>query len=100
MTASSYKTVRNDMKTLVRDAQQLFREASTATGERADELRTKGQDLLDSAAHRAQELQAVALETGKELASTTDDFVKENPWKAVAISAGVGVLLGMLISRK
>lgn len=100
MTASSYKTVRNDMKTLVRDAQQLFREASVATGERADELRAKGQDLLDSAALRAQELQTAALETGKELASTTDDFVKENPWKAVAISAGVGVLLGMLISRK
>ncbi|QAU32829.1 DUF883 family protein [Janthinobacterium sp. 17J80-10] len=100
MTASSYKTVRNDMKTLVRDAQQLFREASVATGERADELRAKGQDLLDNAAQRAQELQAAALETGKELASTTDDFVKENPWKAVAISAGVGVLLGMLISRK
>lgn len=100
MTASSYKTVRNDMKTLVRDAQQLFREASVATGERADELRAKGQDLLDNAAHRAQELQAAAVETGKELASTTDDFVKENPWKAVAISAGVGVLLGMLIARK
>ncbi|WP_199688171.1 DUF883 family protein [Noviherbaspirillum sedimenti] len=100
MTASSYKTVRNDMKTLVRDAQQLFREASVATGERADELRSKGQELLDSAAQRAQELQTVAVETGKELASTTDDFVKENPWKAVAISAGVGVLLGMLIGRK
>jgi len=100
MTTSSYKTVRNDMKTLVRDAQQLFREASAATGERADDLRTRGQELLDSAAHRAQELQAAALETGKELASSTDDFVKENPWKAVAISAGIGVLVGMLIARK
>jgi ElaB/YqjD/DUF883 family membrane-anchored ribosome-binding protein len=100
MTASSYKTVRNDMKSLVRDAQQLFREAGVATGERADELRAKGQDLLDSAAQRAQELQTAAMETGKELASNTDSFVKENPWKAVAISAGVGVLLGMLIGRK
>lgn len=100
MTASSYKTVRNDMKALVRDAQQLFREASAATGERADELRSKGQELLDSAAHRAQELQTAAVETGKELASSTDDFVKENPWKAVAISAGIGVLVGMLIARK
>lgn len=100
MTASSYKTVRNDMKSLVRDAQQLFREASVATGERADELRAKGQDLLDSAAQRAQDLQAAAVETSKELANNTDSFVKENPWKAVAISAGVGVLVGMLIGRR
>ncbi|HCY62823.1 MAG TPA: DUF883 domain-containing protein [Oxalobacteraceae bacterium] len=100
MTASSYKTVRNDMKSLVRDAQQLFREASVATGERADELRAKGQELLDSAAHRAQDLQVAAVETSKELANNTDSFVKENPWKAVAISAGVGVLVGMLIGRR
>lgn len=100
MTVTTHKTVRNDMKTLVRDAQQLFREASLATGERAEELRAKGQDLLDGAALRAQELQAAAMETGKELAAGTDSYVRQNPWKAVAISAGVGLLVGMLISRK
>ncbi len=100
MTTSSYKTVRNDMKTLVRDAQQLFREATSASGDRADELRSKGLGMLDNALGSAQEMQALALETGKELAENADDFVKENPWKAVAISAGVGLLVGMLIARK
>lgn len=100
MTTSSFKTVRSDMKTLVRDAQELFREATSASGDRADELRSKGLDMLETAVARAQELQAAAIETGKEIAETTDDFVRENPWKAVAISAGVGVLLGMLIARK
>ena len=100
MTTSSFKTVRNDMKTLVRDAQELFREATAATGEKADELRTKGLDMLEAALARAQEVQAAAIETGKEIAESTDDFVRENPWKAVAISAGVGLLVGMLIARK
>src|SRR4051794_25574789 len=100
MTASSFKTVRNDFRTLVRDAQQLFREATTNTGDRAEELRGKGLDILDTALSRAQELQTAALETGKEIAETTDDFVHENPWKAVAISAGVGLLVGMLIARR
>ncbi|MBI1892136.1 MAG: DUF883 domain-containing protein [Burkholderiales bacterium] len=100
MTTSSFKTVRNDMKTLVRDAQELFREATAATGEKADELRSKGLDMLETALARAQEMQTAAIETGKEIAETTDDFVKENPWKAVAISAGVGLLVGMLIARK
>lgn len=100
MTASSYKTVRNDMKTLMRDAQELFREATTTTGDRAEELRSKGLDMLDSAVVRAQEMQAAALESGKEFADDADDFVRENPWKAVAISAGVGMLIGMLFARK
>lgn len=100
MNNSSYKTVRNDMKTLMRDAQQLFQEATSATGDRAEELRSKGLDVLDHALLRAQEMQAVALESGKELADNADDFVKQNPWQAVAISAGVGILVGMLIARK
>jgi ElaB/YqjD/DUF883 family membrane-anchored ribosome-binding protein len=88
------------MKTLVRDAQELFREATAVTGEKADELRSKGLDMLETALSRAQEMQTAAIETGKEIAESTDDFVRENPWKAVAISAGVGLLVGMLIARK
>ncbi|HEV7855796.1 MAG TPA: DUF883 family protein [Herminiimonas sp.] len=100
MKANTLKTTRTDMKTLVKDAQELFREATTVTGEKADELRSRGLQILDSALVKAQEVQTAALETGKELAGKTDDYVHENPWRAVAISAGVGVILGMLISRK
>jgi ElaB/YqjD/DUF883 family membrane-anchored ribosome-binding protein len=77
MLASNVKTVRNDMKTLLRDAQDLFHEATSATGEKADELRQKGISLLEAATVKAQELQSAAVETGKEIAETADDFVKE-----------------------
>jgi ElaB/YqjD/DUF883 family membrane-anchored ribosome-binding protein len=100
MLTSNVKTVRNDLRTLIREAQELFREATSVTGDRADELRAKGVDLLDSAVSKAQEMQTAAIETGKEVVETADDFVQGNPWKAVAISAGVGVLLGMLIARR
>lgn len=100
MKVNTLKTARTDMKTLVKDAQDLFREATTATGEKAEELRARGLQMLDSALVKAQEVQTAALETGKELAEKTDDYVHENPWRAVAISAGVGLVLGMLISRR
>lgn len=100
MLSSNLKTVRTDMKTLVKDAQDLFREATSATGEKAELLRTQGLDLLDTALVKAQEVQTAAIQTGKEVAESTDTYVQENPWKAVAISAGVGVLIGMLIARK
>jgi|SRR6185312_12416995 len=100
MQATSIKTTRNDMRNLVRDAQDLFREATSATGERTDELISMGLSLLDAALVKAQDMQATVVETGKEVARSTDDFVQENPWKALAISVGAGLLFGMLIARK
>ncbi len=100
MQATRIKTTRIDMKNLVRDAQELFREATSSTGERADELIAKGLTLLDVAVAKAQEVQSAAIESGKEAVKSADEFVQENPWKAVALSAGVGLVIGLLISRK
>lgn len=100
MLENNLKTVRTDVRTLIRDAQELFREATASNGMKADELRTRGIELLDTALAKAQDVQAAALETGKEMADTADSFVQENPWRAVAISAGIGLLVGMLVSRR
>lgn len=100
MLSNNIKTVRNDMKTLVKDAQDLLREASLATGEKAEELRNRGLEMLDAAMGKAQQVQTLALEKGKEAVQTTDEFVHDHPWKAVGIAAGVGLLVGMLIARR
>ncbi|WP_194715074.1 DUF883 family protein [Noviherbaspirillum soli] len=100
MLENNLKTVRTDLRSLLRDAQDLFREATSSTGMKADDLRERGLELLDTALVKAQDLQSVALDTSKEVVDTADSFVKDNPWRAVAISAGVGVLLGMMIGRR
>jgi len=99
MTSSSYKTVRNDMKTLVKEAQELFREAAATTGDKAEDLRSKGLGLLEAAVDAAQNAQALAIEKGKEVAKRTDDYVHDNPWRSIAISAGIGLLVGLVIGR-
>lgn len=100
MLESNLKTARTDMKSLIRDAQELFREATTSTGVKAEELRDRGLSLLDAAMDKVQDMQATVVETGREVAGSADDYVRENPWKAVAVSAGVGLLVGLLIARK
>ena len=100
MLENNLKTVRMDLRSLLRDAQDLFREATSSTGIKADDLRERGLELLDTALVKAQDLQSVALDTSKEVVDTADSYVKDNPWRAVAISAGVGVLLGMMIGRR
>jgi len=100
MRKSSFRTTRGDIGTLVKDAQDLFHEAALSTGEKAEALRDKGLELLDAAVVTAQNVHTVAIETSKEFASTTDEYVHENPWAAVAVSATIGLLLGLIISRK
>lgn len=89
-----------DMKALVRDAQALLSAAAALTGEKAEELRGRGMDMLDRALGKAGSYQDQAIEKGKELAHTADVYVKDNPWRTVVAAAGVGLLVGMLISRQ
>ena len=36
----------------------------------------------------------------KAAARATDDWVHENPWGSIGIAAGVGFLVGLLVSRR
>jgi ElaB/YqjD/DUF883 family membrane-anchored ribosome-binding protein len=89
-----------DMKNLVRDAQSLLSAAASLTGNKADELRERGMELLDQALGKASKYQDQAVVKSKELARATDVYVKDNPWRTVAVAAGVGLLLGVILGRK
>ena len=54
--------------------------AASLTGEKAEEMRTRGLKLLDSALGKAGEYKAEAVVKGKQYAEATDVYVKENPW--------------------
>jgi len=93
-------TVNTDVKTLVKDAQALLTAAAALTGEKAEEVRAKGMQLLDVALGKASTVQGQALVKGKELAQTADVYVKDNPWRTVTVAAGVGLLVGVILGRK
>jgi hypothetical protein len=40
------------------------------------------------------------VEKARELVSTADDYVRNNPWQAVSLMAIVGVTLGYLVARR
>jgi ElaB/YqjD/DUF883 family membrane-anchored ribosome-binding protein len=89
-----------DMQTLVKDAQSLLTAAASLTGVKADELRERGMRLLDAALGKGSEYKDQAVVKSKELARTADVYVKDNPWRTVAVAAGVGLLAGVLLGRK
>ena len=75
-----------DVKALVKDAQSLLSAAASLTGNKADELRERGMELLDQALGKAGKYQDQALVKSKELARATDVYVKDNPWRTVAVA--------------
>jgi ElaB/YqjD/DUF883 family membrane-anchored ribosome-binding protein len=89
-----------DATALVKDAQSLLTAAAALTGTKADELRERGMRLLDAALGTAGKYQDQAVVKGKELAQTADVYVKDNPWRTVAVAAGVGLVVGVLLGRK
>ena len=89
----------SDMKALVRDAQSMLSAATGLTGEKAEELRNRGMELLDRALGKANRYQDQAMERGRELAHDADVYVRDNPYRTLAIAAGIGIALGVLLSR-
>ena len=93
-------TASTDVKTLVKDAQTLLTAAAALTGEKAEELRGRGMQMLDVAMGKASQAQGQAMVKGKELAQTADVYVKDNPWRTIAAAASVGLLVGVILGRK
>lgn len=93
-------TITDDVKKISKDASDVVQNVKADALEKSDELSKKCMAFLDSAIAAAKEMPTVAAARTKEVAASTDDYVHQNPWRAVTISAGVGVLLGFLFSRR
>jgi len=89
-----------DLKVVVADAEELLRATASQAGEKVAAARERIQASLASAKVKLSDAERALLEKTKEAAKATDEYVRENPWQAVGIAAGVGLLLGILISRR
>jgi ElaB/YqjD/DUF883 family membrane-anchored ribosome-binding protein len=85
---------------VISEAESLLNKATHETGEKARDLRSQAEARLLSAKLKLQELQGVAVDRAKDAARVTDDYVHDNPWQAIGIAAAVGMIAGLLISRR
>lgn len=89
-----------DLRVVIADAEELLRATASQAGEKVAAARVKIQESLDVAKGKLSRVSEVGVDKAKEAARATDDFVHEHPWKAVGVGAALGVILGMLISRR
>jgi ElaB/YqjD/DUF883 family membrane-anchored ribosome-binding protein len=89
-----------DFKTVVKDAEALLRATANQGGDELAAVRSKAEESLRVVKARITEEQVALLVKTKEAARATDAYVHDNPWKAVGVAAGFGLLIGLLGGRR
>ena len=100
MTNNSKQKIVADMKIVVSDAEEILRATAGVAGEKMVDLREHIAERLHDAKMRLADAEAALVDKTKAAARATDDFVNDNPWQAVGIAAGIGLLLGIIIGRR
>ncbi|MBC7780250.1 MAG: DUF883 domain-containing protein [Proteobacteria bacterium] len=88
------------LRTVVSDAEAMVRATAGQAGEKLGEVRARAEDSLRSARIALRDAEAAMVDRTKQAARLTDDFVHDRPWTAVGIGAAVGMIVGLLISRR
>ena len=81
MNARTTEDLMAELRAVAREAEALLQATADQTGAKVEELRERAKDALEAA-------------------RGIDEQVRKNPWAAVAIAAGVGLVIGLLLSRK
>jgi len=82
-----------DLRTLVDDAEALLRATSNAG---SAEVQERAQETLQDLRLRL----AAIEERVREGARDVDAFVRDNPWRAMAVVGGAALLIGLLMGRR
>jgi ElaB/YqjD/DUF883 family membrane-anchored ribosome-binding protein len=89
-----------DFKAVIQDTEELIKATASQTGDKVTAVRARAQENLREARRKLDEMGGDVFAQGKAAAKATDDLVHEKPWQSVAFATAVGVMLGMLISRR
>jgi ElaB/YqjD/DUF883 family membrane-anchored ribosome-binding protein len=90
------QVISNDLGTLAEDARALMAATADVTGEKVAEARRR----LAAGLENGKELYGRVRDKAVESAKAADEAVRENPYQAIGIALGVGVLVGYLVARQ
>ena len=85
-----------DLKRIVRDSEALLHDSGEALGDKARETRVRLTETLESAKALCEQLEEKAIQGAK----AADQVIREHPYQSIGIAAAVGLLIGVLVTRK
>jgi len=98
--AARHQETMDQLNRTVAQAEDLLRALGNESGEAIDAMRTRVSSTLRDAKERLSSGAGQARQFANTTMSQADAYVHANPWRAVAIGAGVGVLLAMMMTSR
>ena len=92
--------LRAELKSLADTLEEVLSSSSDKSKEEMSKLRTKAERALKDTRSQLGETGDIIAKQTREAAARTEDYVRANPWTGVGIGAAVGVVLGMLLTRR
>jgi len=90
----------SDIRAVIVDTEELLKATAGQAGDKIQSARARVEETLRSAKLRVEDLEHVAVEKVKAAAKATDQYVHDNPWPAIGVAAGIGLVVGWLVGRK
>ncbi len=90
----------DDLRSVVNDAEALLKATAGVAGDQVESARARAQDSLKAARARLGDLQDDVLTQARDAAESADRYVRESPWAAIGIAAGVAFVVGVLVGRR
>ena len=90
--------VGRDVQNVVSEAQELLKTVKDEGASQVDAVRAKMQAQYDAAREKFGEIQSTVTEGARVAMTTTDSYVRSNPWRAVGIAAAAGAVFGCLLA--
>ncbi|MEJ4045711.1 MULTISPECIES: YqjD family protein [unclassified Erwinia] len=92
--------LRAELKTLADTLEEVLSTSSEKSKTELDKLHSKAQSALKNTRARLGDSGERIAQTTREAADRADVYVRDNPWTSVGIGAAVGVVLGVLLTRR
>jgi ElaB/YqjD/DUF883 family membrane-anchored ribosome-binding protein len=100
MSAVTKDKLIEDLKVVANDVDELLRATAGQTGDKIAAARARAEESLRGAKARLQGAGEDLVDQTRKAAGAADDYVRDNPWQSIAVAAGVGFLIGILVSRR
>jgi ElaB/YqjD/DUF883 family membrane-anchored ribosome-binding protein len=89
-----------ELKMLAREAEDLLKATAGDASEKAKEARARLGVALERAKSTCQDVQEQSIATAKAAAKAADTVIRDHPYESIGVAFGVGLLIGVLVTRK
>ncbi|WP_386690212.1 YqjD family protein [Lonepinella sp. MS14437] len=90
----------DEIRDILTNAEELFDEKSKSGEAELKKLKEKLSSRVGDAKEKFASLQEDAIAGAKQVVKQTDEIVQENPYKAIGVAGVIGLLLGVLVSKR